>query len=114
MLRRLLIVLAITVVATAAPARAWCEAACLAPAESTQHCPKHELPGDTATISASSIDDCPILESVRPTLQARLDLQAIAAGTYAPALAARAHVTPSSVRPHGAATVFKRCTPLRI
>ena len=114
MLRRLFIVLAITVVATAAPARAWCEAACVAPAETNQHCPKHEPSGDTATISASSIDDCPILESVRPTLQARLDLLAVAAGTYAPVLNTRTSVTPSAVRPHRTATVFERCTPLRI
>jgi hypothetical protein len=115
MLRRLVIMLAIAVVAAAAPARAWCEAACLAPtAESTPHCPTHEPAGDTATISASSIDDCPILEAARPPLQARLDFQALAVGTYAPALDTGTPVTPSSVRPHSATTIFERCTPLRI
>ena len=114
MLRRLLIILAIAVVATAAPARAWCEAACVAPTESKQHCPTHEPAGGTAAISSSSLDDCPILESARPALQARLDLQAVTIVTHAPALGTRTHVTPSSVRPHSAGTVFERCTPLRI
>ena len=83
-MHRLIALLSVAVIGAAAPARAWCEAACLAPTESKQHCPAHESPSDIATISASSIDDCPILESARPTLQARLDLQAVAAGTYAP------------------------------
>ena len=69
-----------------------------------------QLLGDTATVSSSSIDDCPILESARPTLQARLDLQAVAIGTYAPALDTRTQVTPSAVRPHSASTVFERWT----
>jgi len=115
MLQRLLTVLAIAVVAAAAPARAWCEAACLAPtAESTQHCPTHGQSDDAATMSASSIDDCPILETARPTLQARLDLHAVVSGTYAPPLNARTPVAPPLVRPHSASSVFERCTPLRI
>jgi hypothetical protein len=113
-MHRLIALLSVAVIGAAAPARAWCEAACLAPADSTQHCPAHESPSDTATISASTIDDCPILESARPTLQARLDIQAVAAGTLASVLETRTQVTPSSVRPHRAATVFERCTPLRI
>ena len=115
MLQRLLIVLAIAVVAAAAPARAWCEAACLAPtAESSQHCPPHGPSDAGATLTASSLDDCPILETARQTLQARLDLQALAGGTYAPPLNARTPVAPSLVRPHSASSVFERCTPLRI
>ena len=115
MLRRLVIMSAIAVVAAAAPMRAWCEAACLAPTtESTQHCPAHEPAGDTATFSASSIDDCPILEAARPPLQARLDFQAVAIGTHAPARDPGTHVTLSPVRPHRASSVFERCTPLRI
>jgi len=114
MLQRLLIVVAIAVVAAAAPARAWCEATCLAPTESRQHCPSHEPAGDTTTISASSIDDCPILESARPPISARVDAQAVAAGTCAPALNPPSQPAPSFVRPHSATTVFERCTPLRI
>ena len=115
MLRRLVIVLAIAVVAAAAPLRAWCEAACLAPtAERTQHCPTHEPARDTATFSASSLDDCPILDAARPPLHARLDLHAVVSGTHAPALNARTPVTPLLVRPHSAGSVFERCTPLRI
>jgi hypothetical protein len=113
-MHRLIALLSVAVIGAAAPARAWCEAACLAPTESSQHCPTHEPPGNAATIAANSIDDCPILESARPTLQARLDLHTVAAGTYAPVPATRTQVTPSSVRPHGASTVFERCTPLRI
>jgi hypothetical protein len=113
-MHRFIALLAVAVLGAAAPTRAWCEAACLAPTETTQHCPTHEPSGDAATISASSTDDCPILESARPTLQARLDLQAVMIGTYAPVLDTDAHVTPSSVRPHSASTVFERCTPLRI
>ena len=111
---RLIALLSVAVIGAAAPARAWCEAACLAPTESKQHCPTHERSGDDATISASSTDDCPILESARPTVQARLDLHAVSVGTYAPALATRTQITPSSVRPHSASTVFERCTPLRL
>jgi hypothetical protein len=115
MLQRLLIGLAVTAVAAAAPARAWCEATCLAPATaSTSHCPTAEPAGDTATISTTSIDDCPILESAPPTIQARLDLHAVVTGTCAPALNAPSQLTPSFVRPHSATTVFERCTPLRI
>jgi hypothetical protein len=114
MVRRLLIIMAIAVVGAAAPARAWCEAACLAPTpDSTQHCPTPDQPGDAATISTSSIDDCPILETARPALQARLDLGAVVSGTYAPTLNTTS-VTPSLVRPHSAGSVFERCTPLRI
>lgn len=115
MLRRLVILSAIAVVAAAAPARAWCEAACLAPAaESTPHCPTHEPASNTATISAIGSDDCPILDAARTPLQARLDFQALAVGTYAPALDTGAHVTTSLVRPHSASSLFERCTPLRI
>ena len=114
MLRRLFIVVGIAAVAAAAPARAWCEATCLAPAETRQHCRPHEPAGDTRSISASGIADCPVLESARPPLAARLDVYAVAAGTHAPALHPPSLLTPSVVRPHSATTVFERCTPLRI
>lgn len=107
--------MAIAVVAAAAPARAWCEAACLASAAtSTQHCQTDEPAGDTATISGSSIDDCPILEAARPPLHARPDFQAMAVVTYPPVLDTGTHVTTSVVRPHSASSVFERGTPLRI
>ena len=112
-MQRLIALLAVAVLGAAAPARAWCEATCLAPTETQPHCPTHEPSGDSATISASSIDDCPILESARPTLQARLDLQAVSTGTVCAGLDTAASRA-SSVRPHSATTVFERCTPLRI
>jgi len=108
------VLLAVAALGSAAPMRAWCEATCLAPTQSQQHCPSHEPAGDTTTISASSIDDCPVLEAARPPISARVDSQAIAVGTYAPALNPPSQLTPSFVRPHSATTVFERCTPLRI
>ena len=113
-MHRLIALLSVAVLGAAAPTRAWCEAACLAPTESTQHCPTHEPSGDTATISASDIGDCPILESARPPISARVGVQAVAIGTYAPLLNPPSQLTPSLVRPHSATTVFERCTPLRI
>jgi hypothetical protein len=103
------------IVGATAPARAWCEATCLAPAAHAQsHCPSHD-PGDgTATISASIIDQCPVLESARPNAPARLDLQAALDGASVPSLVVRTHITPGLDCSHRAATVFERCTPLRI
>jgi len=62
-------------VGAAAPARAWCEATCLATAhqESAKpHCPSHEPSSNSPTMAAAKGADCPALESARPT-QAKLD-----------------------------------------
>ena len=98
-----------------APARAWCEAMCLAPTANTQsHCPSREPADGTATLTASTIDQCPVLDSARPNAPARFDLQAALDRAYIPSLIVRTHVTPSLDCSHHAATVFERCTPLRI
>ena len=103
------------VVGALVPARAWCEATCLAPTANTQsHCPSHEPADGTTTIAASIIDQCPVLESARPNAPARIDLQAALYRTYVPSLIVRTHLTPSRDCSHHAATVFERCTPLRI
>jgi hypothetical protein len=65
-------------------------------------------------MSASIIDGCPVLESARPSTSARIDLQASLARAYLPSLIVRTHITPSFDRSHNPATVFERCTPLRI
>lgn len=115
MLRRLFIVLAIAAVAAAAPVRAWCEASCLVPVTSQKsHCPSHESTSDTASISASSLEECPVLESARPTVSARLDVQAVAIGTHVPAPIVSARSTSTSICANRGLTVFERNTPLRI
>src|SRR6188474_774425 len=56
-------------VGAAAPARAWCEATCLATAhqESAKpHCPSHEPSSNSPTMAAAKGADCPALESARP------------------------------------------------
>ena len=57
--------------AAAAPARAWCEASCLATAHSTQdasgaHCPAHEPATSAPAMSGGAIGDCPVIEPARP------------------------------------------------
>jgi hypothetical protein len=113
--RRLLILAVVVLLGAAAPLRAWCEANCaVASTESTSHCPSHESTGDGLAVSASSNDDCPVLESARPTLSARLDAQSLSTAAFAPPLIARSQIAPSFIRPHRATTVFERSTPLRI
>ena len=110
----MVVVLAV-MVGAAAPARAWCEASCLAPApQGESHCPSHDPADNQTTISAAGLDECPALESARPTATARLDVNPPIVGSYVPATLVRACVTPSFARPHGARTVFERSAPLRI
>src|SRR5918993_1422791 len=73
MVRRIVVLLSVIALGAAAPARAWCEASCLAPQQDSPHCPSHEPTGDAATISASGTADCPVLESARPAVPARDD-----------------------------------------
>jgi hypothetical protein len=78
-LMRLVVLLTASVIATAAPLRAWCEATCLAPAHHADasakpHCPTGEPADGDPKISAGNLDDCPIIEAARPTTFAKLDL----------------------------------------
>jgi hypothetical protein len=116
---RLLIVLTASVLATAAPLRAWCEANCLAPAQQADaaapsHCSTHEPAGDGTSMSASAIDDCPIVESGRPAQAARVDLKATVTTVFAPHLAGTATPRHSTTITAHVTTVFERHTPLRI
>jgi hypothetical protein len=116
-LKRLLIVLTAAVLATAAPLRAWCEASCLAPvehADAQSHCTTHEPAGDSTAMSATALDDCPIVESARPVQAARIDLKGTVATAFAPHLTDAAAPRRAATIPPHVTTVFERHTPLRI
>jgi len=110
-------VLLAVLIAAAAPARAWCEASCLAPphtdTSTKAHCPTHDAAPTGTSMSATTIDDCPVVESARP-IPARLDVQVFSR-------VALSHLAPSAPKhlrtpapPHLTATVGKRLIPLRI
>ena len=114
---RLAIVLLAVVIGAVAPARAWCEASCLAPvpaaSSSKSHCLTHDSSSSQQSISAAAIDNCPVIESARP-IPARLDVQVFSrvALPYLAPSAPRHLSTPAP--PHLTATVCKLLTPLRI
>lgn len=115
MFGRVIILLATVLFGAAAPARAWCEASCLAPEHGTAaHCPSHEPAGSTTAISASSIDDCPALESARQAAPGRVDAHIGVIASPSPAPKTSAIHAPALSRAHSATTVFERSTPLRI
>jgi hypothetical protein len=114
---RVIALVSVLLVGLAAPARAWCEASCLAPAHTGSakpHCPTHEPASSGTSLSATVLNDCPVVESARPTITARLDVQAIAVTPIAFPAHTRLTLASSFVRPHGVTTVFERSTPLRI
>lgn len=114
-MRRIILVLSIAVIAAAAPARAWCEASCLEPRhDSASHCPSHQPARDATAIAATGVDECPALDSARPATPARLEANAVIQVFHAPELKTSAILSPTPVRPHSAATIFERATPLRI
>ena len=83
--KRLAILFVAVLVGSTAPARAWCEATCLAPvASTTPHCPAHEPSSDTPAIASADSVDCPVVESARP-VAAKLELRA-------PVLSVAAHL----------------------
>jgi hypothetical protein len=98
----------------AAPARAWCEAMCLAPSAAGSHCPSHDPVDGTTNISAGGGDDCPVIESARPPIPVRLDVHTAGGAGFRPEISAPTNVARSFVRPQSATTVFQRGTPLRI
>ena len=78
--KRLAILFVAVLLGAAAPARAWCEATCLAPVAvdgdaAPPHCPAHEPPSDTSSIAAADSPECPVVESARPVV-AKLNLKA--------------------------------------
>jgi hypothetical protein len=101
--------------AAAAPAKAWCEASCLAPVHSTTdpgqtHCPLHETP-QGPSFSASG-GNCPVLDSARPVV-GKVDVAVPVIGqlVVAPALIDRA---PSASRRAGNHAPRPLKIPLRI
>jgi hypothetical protein len=113
-LARFAVILFALLIAAAAPARTWCEATCLAPASTETHCPSHEPAQSGKAIGTASIDNCPVLDSARPTTIARVELKATIVTTDLPqftpsrASSARIAVTPPVT------TVFQRHIPLRV
>ena len=79
---RVLIAIVACVVALAAPARAWCEASCQAPAESHGHCPAHQ--SSTSPVLDASDSSCPVLDTARPTPPARVEVASPAIVAIAP------------------------------
>ena len=78
------------------------------------HCSSHDPASAGTSLSATVIDDCPVVESARPTITARVDAQVIATAAVGPHTGAPVTSALSFVRPHGVTTVFERSTPLRI
>jgi len=77
--KRLSILVIALLVGAAAPARAWCEAACLGAAAHSEsakrHCPSHESTPNGPSLTAAALADCPTIESARPVV-AKLNLAA--------------------------------------
>jgi hypothetical protein len=111
---RVFVVFVALLIGAAAPARAWCEATCLAPAHDAAkpHCPAHDSTTGSA-LSASDNGDCPVVESARP-IPAKVDLQASAIETFkhlsTPAPSHLRTIAPSHFR----TLASRRLTPLRI
>jgi hypothetical protein len=113
--KRWLVLACVMAMAAAAPARAWCEATCLAAAETSEsHCRTHDPADGTTAIGADEADACPVLESARPTVPARLDVNTAPIKTGLAAAISRIRFAPSFVRADSTSTVFERCIPLRI
>ncbi len=112
---RLAVVPALIVIGAAAPARAWCEATCLAPSKAGEsHCPTQNTGSDGPTISANDLDQCPVLDSARPTAPARPAIDAAVVERYVPYPVAHSRsARPSGLSPR-TTSVFERSTPLRI
>jgi len=116
LVRRLGIIVLALVIGAAAPARALCEAACLAThlASATPHCPLHDSSSDGPSIAAADISGCPAIEAARPTTTARIDLKAAPIAIDPPRLTPkRLGARLVTVVLHST-TVFERHTPLRI
>jgi hypothetical protein len=116
--KRLAIVLIAILIGAAAPARAWCEASCLAPVQDSTtstkaHCPTNNSASTGTSMAATTIDECPVVESARP-IQARLDAPMLAIVSFA-FVAPSAPQHPRTRAPqHLPTSVGKRLTALRI
>jgi hypothetical protein len=116
---RFSIILLAALIGAAAPVRAWCEATCLAPAahaddSNKAHCPTHDPASSDTSIASTAIDDCPAVESARPTTVARMDLKAAIVTIESPQFVPTFESAPIVAVLSQATTVFQRHTPLRI
>jgi hypothetical protein len=110
-----LVIVCALLVGAVAPARAWCEATCLAPAEQREsHCRTSDPADGTTSVSANLLDECPVLESARPSVAVRLEMSTAPIAAIQPVETARTTLSPNFVRAHCATTVFQRSVPLRI
>ena len=115
LVQRLPILVVALLIGAAAPVRAWCEAACLAPAhQPASHCPSHEASSsDAAAMAATSTADCPVIDAARP-VQARLDFAA-APVAFAVRTPAPTHPSPPApTHPRTAAPSHPGKIPLRV
>ena len=64
--------------------------------------------------SANVLDECPVLESARPSVAGRLEMSTPPIAATQPVETAPTTLSSISVHAHCATTVFERCTPLRI
>jgi hypothetical protein len=113
---RVAIVVLALLLGAAAPARAWCEATCLAPVEASSkaHCPSHDSASTGVAMSATTIDDCPAVDAARPTTIARPELKASLATIESPhPTASFIPISIVTIAPRET-TVFERHIPLRI
>jgi hypothetical protein len=116
--RRLSILVVALLVGAAAPARAWCEATCLAPAAHSEsakpHCPAHESSSKGPSLSAAGIADCASIESARPA-PAKLELNhSILTAALHLRTAALLHLRTSAPSHVRSSSFFERAVPLRI
>lgn len=69
-MKRVVLLLSILVFAAASPARVWCEAACLAPVDTSDHeshCSVGGAADDGIAMSGTTVDECPVPEAARPS-----------------------------------------------
>jgi hypothetical protein len=113
--RRLSILVIAILVGAAAPARAWCEATCIAPVDATSHCPSHEQPSNDAPALTAAINaECPAIETARPVAaKLTIGIQATPSPKH-PARMASARVRALPIRHVRALPVFDADVPLRI
>jgi hypothetical protein len=113
-LARLVIILLALLIGAAAPARAWCEASCLAAPSTTEHCPTRDAASGELSITAAAIDNCPVLEAARPATSGRIELKAAFVTIASPQIVARRMSIATITATPAATAVVQRHTPLRI
>ena len=116
--KRVAIAIVALLLGAAAPARAWCEAACLdvprAGESAKAHCPSNDTSSDVTVISAADNPECPVVEAARP-VPAKIDLSSAGPAAAArPVVSQPTRVAVTTPRPLDSARFFERLVPLRI